>query len=96
MRLWGRCSVDLWCLGITIYNMVYGVTPFEAPEGAPNWQQITVDNIMNKKLRFLDNRKVRAERGAQRCAALLTCSRSNAAALWRWRHGRGLPSNALR
>ena len=50
-------DVDLWCLGITVYNMTYGVTPFEAPEGATDWQRVTIDNILNKKLRFLDNRK---------------------------------------
>lgn len=50
-------SVDLWCLGITIYNMTYGCTPFEAPEGTADWQRVTMDNIQNKPVRFLDNRK---------------------------------------
>jgi len=50
-------TVDLWCLGVTVYNMVYGLTPFEAPEGTQDWQRVTLDNIQNKKLRFLDNRK---------------------------------------
>ena len=37
--------------------MCYGVTPFEAPEGTDDWQQVTVDNILNRRVRFLDDRK---------------------------------------
>ena len=50
-------EVDLWCLGITVYNMTYGCTPFEAAEGTADWQKVTMDNIQHKKIRFLDNRK---------------------------------------
>ena len=49
--------MDLWCLGITVYNMTYGCTPFEAAEGTADWQKVTMDNIQHKKIRFLDNRK---------------------------------------
>jgi serine/threonine protein kinase len=50
-------SVDLWCLGITVFNMTYGCTPFEAVEGTLDWQRVTMDNIQHKPIRFLDNRK---------------------------------------
>mmetsp|Transcript_49837 Transcript_49837/g.63843 ORF Transcript_49837/g.63843 Transcript_49837/m.63843 type:complete len:373 (-) Transcript_49837:72-1190(-) len=48
-------NVDIWCLGITVYNMSYGVTPFEAPEGAADWQKITMNNIQNKPLSFIES-----------------------------------------
>lgn len=51
-------SVDIWCLGITVYNMTYGVTPFEAPEGSKDWQKVTMHNIQFKQLNFIESKRV--------------------------------------
>ena len=37
--------------------MSYGLTPFEAPEGSEDWQTATVENILHRRIRFLDDRK---------------------------------------
>jgi serine/threonine protein kinase len=51
--------VDIWCLGITVYNMTYGVTPFEAPEGSKDWQKVTMHNIQFKQLNFIESKRVK-------------------------------------
>lgn len=50
-------SVDIWCIGITVYNMTYGSTPFEAPEGSKDWQKITMNNIQHKPLTFIESKR---------------------------------------
>lgn len=43
-------SVDIWCLGILLYEMLCGFTPFRA-EG----NESVLDNILKKRLKFPDN-----------------------------------------
>lgn len=44
--------MDLWSLGITIYEMMYGVTPFEADGDDESFALHTMENIQCKELVF--------------------------------------------
>jgi len=45
-------GVDVWTIGVTIYEMVYGRTPFEADGRGPDFPQQTIQNILHKDLVF--------------------------------------------
>ncbi|GEQ71037.1 hypothetical protein JCM33374_g4718 [Metschnikowia sp. JCM 33374] len=46
-------AVDWWTLGIFIYEMLYGTTPFKG-----NDRKVTFSNVLKKEVRFLDSRSV--------------------------------------
>lgn len=47
-------SADLWAFGITIYTMVYGITPFEAVgcDTKEEFKLMTMGNIVEQDLHF--------------------------------------------
>ncbi|KAI8635967.1 kinase-like domain-containing protein [Parasitella parasitica] len=67
IRSWGHSSsVDWWTLGILIYEMLYGTTPFKGPN-----RNETFHHIMNSEISFPPPHKKRPQAVSNTCKNLI-------------------------
>ena len=58
MKIKESCKIDIYSLGVTLYDIIYGTYPYKLNEvGSKDYEKI-LENIKNEELEFPEDRKV--------------------------------------